>query len=326
MAALLSFQDLMVAFRQPKGGLVRVVHGVDLDLSEGEILGLVGESGSGKSVTCMSALQLAGPMVRTEGRILFEEQDLLDLDEANMAALRGRGIGMIFQDPMTALNPVLTIGRQVGEAVRLARPELAAQGRPAVEAEALRLLGEVGIGEPRRRLKQYPHELSGGLNQRAMIAMTLAGRPRVLIADEPTTALDATVQAQILMLLRDLRDRFGMSILLITHDLGVVAQTCDRVAVMYCGRIVEDGAVGEVFASPSHPYTAGLLTSRPRTDRGDFTLRPIPGIVPAPDALPTGCAFAPRCMRSSEICRNEQPRPREKERRVACFHPLGASQ
>jgi len=319
---LLEVGELEVGFAAPSGGEVRVVHGVRLDVRAGEILGLVGESGSGKSVTFLSLLGLAGPSARVRGAARFAGEALIGVDDSRLARIRGRGIGMIFQDPMSSLNPVMSIGRQIAEALSLAHPQLARQGREAVRREALRLLEEVGMAEPRRRLKQFPHELSGGLNQRAMIAMMCAGDPRLLVADEPTTALDATVQAQILSLLARLRDERGMSIVLITHDLGVVAQVSDRVAVMYCGRVVEIGPVHEVYARPRHPYTAGLLASRPHAEGGRIELNPIPGQVPAPDALPPGCAFAPRCSRAREACRAGAPALCGDAHAVACMYPL----
>jgi oligopeptide/dipeptide ABC transporter ATP-binding protein len=239
----------------------------------------------------------------TGGTILFAGEDLLGLDERAMRELRGSRLGMIFQEPMTSLNPTYSVGFQVAEAVRLHRR----LSRTEVRARVLELLALVGIGAPDRRLGQYPFELSGGLRQRVMIAMALACDPKLLIADEPTTALDVTVQAQILDLLRQLRDRLHMAILLISHDLGVVAELCDRVAVMYAGRIVEEAPVGPLFRAPRHPYTRGLLASMPRLDWAGGRLPAIPGMVPPPGRRPAGCAFAERCERAQERCRAEAP-------------------
>jgi oligopeptide/dipeptide ABC transporter ATP-binding protein len=337
---LLHVGDLTVAFDTPDGW-ARCLHGVDLEVHGGEILGLVGESGCGKSVTCLAVMQLLGPRARIRGNVQYKKQNLLALDEKKMTGIRGREIAMIFQDPMSTLNPVHTIGRQVMESVVYNRAasslihgsETAAQGgniaKPArvtaiaARDEAQRLLTHVGIPEPKQRLKEYPHQLSGGMNQRAMIAMALAGRPQILIADEPTTALDVTIQAQILELLCRLRDEMGMSIILITHDLSVVAETCDRVAVMYCGRIVEKGPIQHIFANPLHPYTRGLLASIPRIDRRTEKLYPVVGSVPAPHELPPGCAFAPRCPVVLNECRSGLPAliQTKDDRSVACFNP-----
>lgn len=322
MSPLLQVSDLAVEFESPEGP-VRVLRGVDLVLRPGEILGLVGESGSGKSVTCLSLLRLAGPQARISGRVLYDGRDLLTLDAGEIEGLRGREISMIFQDPAAALNPVVTVGRQVEEAVRLNRPEIGASGRGALRAEAIRLLQEVGIPRPEIRYGRYPHELSGGQNQRVMIAMMLAGSPRLLIADEPTTALDVTIQAQILALLVALSRSRGTALVLITHDLGVVAQTCQRVAVMYGGRIVEAGPVTDVFATPQHPYTAGLLQSRPRFDQEGGALRAIEGTVPGPGQMPLGCAFAPRCPQALGACRKEVPKLCASDSHsYACFNPV----
>jgi oligopeptide/dipeptide ABC transporter ATP-binding protein len=233
---------------------------------------------------------------------------------------------MIFQDAMGSLNPVQTIGKQLREALRLdaALANGATMNDERSKTETIRLLGEVGIPEPSERLREYPHQLSGGMNQRALIAMMLARNPSLLIADEPTTALDVTIQAQILRLLRDLREHRGMSIILVTHDLGVVAETCDRVAVMYCGRVVETGTVDEVFKAPRHPYTTGLLNSRPRIDREVKALQPIEGVVPSPSAMPSGCTFRPRCPRATEACGHAEPgfELDAVGHGFACFHPM----
>ena len=325
MPALLQITDLRVDFDAP-GGSVRVVNGVDLEIKAGEILGLVGESGSGKSVSCLSVLRLAGPRSRTAGKILYDGEDLVAADDGKLERLRGREISMIFQDPASSLNPVVTIGQQVGEAVRLNRPELRNADPKAIRTEVLRLLREVGIAQPEDRYGHYPHELSGGQNQRVMIAMMLAGAPRLLIADEPTTALDVTIQAQILSLLVELSRQRQMALILVTHDLGVVAQTCQRVAVMYCGSIVEVGPVASIFAEPRHPYTFGLLQSRPRVDHDGADLPVIEGAVPDPGERQSGCAFAPRCSRRVPVCDEQSPHLGEAvAHRYACFNPVAAA-
>jgi len=327
MGTILDFVNLKVSFGPSPSQAVPVVHGIDFSVETGEIMGLVGESGSGKSVTCLAALNLAGPQAHISGNVRFDGKELVDLSELEMSKLRGRELAMIFQDPMSSLNPVQTLRTQMFEAIRLNNPAFSRASRSNMTAEAVRLLEEVGIPEPITRLSSYPHQLSGGMSQRAMIAMMLAGSPALLIADEPTTALDVTIQAQILRLLRGLSKERGMAIILITHDLGVIAETCDRVAVMYCGRIVEIGDVASVFASPMHPYTRGLLNSRPRLDQADFQLTPIGGTVPSPLDLPSGCAFAPRCARASETCEKAVP-PFEliDGRGAACFHPFEAAE
>ena len=337
---LLALDGLTVDFDTPTGW-VRALHGVDLEVYPGEIMGLVGESGSGKSVTCMAVMQLLGPRARIRGGVHYLQQDLLGLDQKGLTQMRGGEIAMIFQDPMSSLNPVQTIGRQINESVVLntATPlnpsqtigeqvaDVVEQHRgltgKAARIEAERLLSHVGIPEPGQRMREYPHQLSGGMNQRAMIAMSLAGRPQLLIADEPTTALDVTIQAQILELIGRLRDEMGMAIILITHDLGVVAEACDRVAVMYAGRIVEKGLVTEMFAEPRHPYTRGLLQSLPRIDRRTDKLHPIEGTVPAPNELPKGCAFEPRCRFALKECKNNHPLLEDDldGRAIACFNP-----
>ncbi len=323
MSTVLNLIDLKVAFGPSPARALPVVHGIDLSVEVGEIMGLVGESGSGKSVSCLAALKLAGPQAHVSGHVQFDGKELLSLPEQDMSKVRGRELAMIFQDPMSSLNPVKTLRSQMFEAIRLNNPAFSKTSRDDLEAETVRLLEEVGIPEPKTRLSAYPHQLSGGMSQRAMIAMMLAGSPALLIADEPTTALDVTIQAQILRLLRRLCDQRGMAIILITHDLAVIAETCDRIAVMYCGRIVETGDVATVFGSPMHPYTHGLLNSRPRLDQGDFRLKPISGIVPPPYNLPDGCTFAPRCFSVSEACvKSVPPFDLVGERRVACFHPI----
>jgi oligopeptide/dipeptide ABC transporter ATP-binding protein len=316
---VLRVSNLTVSFGPP-GGRIPIVQGVDFYLERGHILGIVGESGSGKSVTCLALMKLLGKSATVGGRAELDGEDLLALDEPAMVKARGHEIAMIFQDPAAALNPVRSIGWQLNEALGLNRPNGAARG----QGRAIQLLRDVGMPDPERRLKEHPHQLSGGMNQRALIAMMLARSPKLLIADEPTTALDVTIQAQILRLLLDLRHRLGMTIILISHDLGVIAETCDRVAVMYCGRIVEICAASELFARPRHPYTVGLLNSRPRIDRQISTLRPIEGVVPSPHALPPGCAFQPRCARSVAACKVSAPPLDERgtDHRIACFNPV----
>ena len=313
---LLSVQDLQTQFATP-GGVVRAVDGLSFDVGAGETVAIVGESGCGKSVTSMSILRLIQePPGRIGGRILFEGRDLLQVSEAEMRRLRGNTISMIFQEPMTSLNPVLTIGRQIGEAVRLHEGASASQA----EARAVEMLTLVGIPAPARRVREYPHQLSGGMRQRVMIAMALACNPKLLIADEPTTALDVTIQAQILDLMRDLQARLGSAILLITHDLGVVAETAQRVVVMYAGRKVEEAPVAELFANPQHPYTRGLLGAVPRLGSASETgvkagrsrLAEIPGLVPSLRQRIVGCAFAGRCQSATDLCRAVAPAVAEK--------------
>ncbi|HLJ63800.1 MAG TPA: ABC transporter ATP-binding protein [Stellaceae bacterium] len=302
---LLTLDNLHTSFFT-RSGVVRAVDGVGYSMMPGETLGVVGESGCGKSVTALSIMQLLPkPVGRiVEGSIRFAGVDLLELDEGAMRKIRGNDISMIFQEPMSALNPVLTIGRQIGEGLRLH------QGCDAKRARerTLEMLLLVGLSEPERRARQYPHELSGGQRQRVMIAMALACRPKLLIADEPTTALDVTIAAQILDLMRDLQRRTGTAILLITHDLGVVAENAERVVVMYAGKKVEEAPVGTLFARPRHPYTLGLLASRPRLGRGgDARLAEIPGTVPSLNEPIRACAFAPRCAFAEARCHREAP-------------------
>jgi peptide/nickel transport system ATP-binding protein len=280
-----------------------LVHDLNISIARGETLGIVGESGCGKSITWLAALRLAGDRIAVKGRVLLHGQDISQFGERALASVRGGKIGMIFQDPTSSLDPVQRIGRQIGEALALH------QGLPgaAARAEAMRLLDRVGIADARRRLDQYPHELSGGMNQRVMIAIALAGQPDMLVADEPTTALDATVQAQILDLLRDIGRDTGMGLVLISHDLGVIADMCERVAVMYAGRLVETGPTATLLTMPRHPYTQGLIAALPELEGPRRRLTPIPGTVSAPDALPAGCAFAPRCPVAAAACRLDVP-------------------
>ncbi len=326
--ALLEIDDLDVRFATPRGEL-RAVQGLGFTVASGETLALVGESGCGKSVTSMSVLRLVPqPPGRVRGTVRFDGRDLLTLPERAMRALRGKDIGMIFQEPMTSLNPVLTVGRQIAETLRL--HEGLAAG--AAQGRAVELLTLVGIPEPERRVREYPHQLSGGMRQRVMIAIALACTPRLLIADEPTTALDVTIQAQILDLMRDLKARVGAAIMLITHDLGVVAEMAQRVVVMYAGRKVEEAPVAALFARPLHPYTQGLLGAVPRlgsslagAPRG--RLAEIPGQVPALIGDLRGCLFAGRCPRASDLCRREAPAilPHAPGHFAACHHPGAAA-
>ncbi|MEQ9010405.1 ABC transporter ATP-binding protein [Algiphilus sp.] len=319
-APLLSIEGLDVRFAAD-GGELRALHGVDLEVAAGEVVGLVGESGCGKSVTASAVLRLLPepPARVAAGQIRFDGRDLLSLSPRALRRLRGPEIAMIFQEPMTALNPVFTIGSQMTDVLR--RHER--MSRRAARARAVDWLHRVGIPAPEQRLSAYPHQLSGGMRQRVMIAMALSCRPRLLIADEPTTALDVTIQAQVLELMTELVRAEGVSMLLITHDMGVVAETCDRVHVMYCGRVVEEAPVKALFAAPRHPYTAGLLACLPRVgaDR-TRSLPTIPGKVPELHALPEGCAFADRCKNVQADCRSAPPPLRRMgNTRVACLHP-----
>ena len=301
---ILSFQDLKTHFFMGRG-VARAVDGVSLDLGEGETLGIVGESGSGKTVTCLSVLQLVPEPGRiVGGRIVFGNQDLVSLADSQLQQIRGKQIGMVFQDPMTSLSPFLTIGDQVAEPLlvhdRFSRRE--------ARSRAIEMLEKVGIPEPASRLSDYPHRFSGGMRQRVMIAMALVGNPKVLIADEPTTALDVTIQAQVLELFRKIKDEFGTAILLVTHNLGVVAGMADRVAVMYAGRVVELARTEELFANPRHPYTLALLRAVPRLENGsNQRLQPIAGVPPDLMRLPAGCSFFERCPFRQERCQQEAP-------------------
>ena len=318
---VLRVRNLRVSFRIP-GGVLPAVDGISFDLRHGETLGLVGESGSGKTMTALALLRLldSPPAQISADAVTFEGRDLLRISERDMADLRGARLSMVFQEPMTSLNPLMTIGRQIDEPLI----RHLALSRAEARARSVALLARVGIPRPAEAAKFYPHQLSGGMRQRAMLAIALACRPVVLIADEPTTALDVTIQAQILELLRELQEEMGTAILLITHDLAVIAQTADRVAVMYAGRIVETGPVAALFSKPLHPYTEGLLRSIPRIVRKpEPTLPEIPGIVPAPGALPVGCAFAPRCAFADATCHATRPTLQEtgQDREVACWNP-----
>ncbi|WP_460416188.1 ABC transporter ATP-binding protein [Planifilum fimeticola] len=300
--ALLEISQLKLHFFTDKG-VVKAVDGVDLTVKEGEVVGLVGESGCGKSVTSLAVMGLVeAPGRIVGGSIRFGGRDLTKLSHREMRQIRGNEIAMIFQEPMTSLNPVFTIGNQMVEAVRLHQDVSKRQAREM----ALEMLKKVGISRE-GILDEYPHQLSGGMRQRVMIAMAMVCRPRLLIADEPTTALDVTIQAQILDLMRSLNREFGTAILLITHDMGVVAEMCDRVVVMYAGQVVEEADVRRMFRATQHPYTSGLLRSIPKLDERRERLYSIPGNVPSPRRMPTGCRFAPRCDRVMEICREAEP-------------------
>jgi oligopeptide/dipeptide ABC transporter ATP-binding protein len=300
MAKLLEVRNLKTTF-QTSAGSVRAVDGVSWDVEEGETVALVGESGCGKSVSALSIMRLvAEPAGRIDGgEVIYKGRDLLKLTEEEMRGVRGREIGMVFQEPMTSLNPVLTIGRQLTEGLEIHMHMNPAQAR----ARAVELLGLVGIPDAERRLTQYPHHFSGGMRQRMMIAMALACNPSLILADEPTTALDVTIQAQILELMRDLSRRLGVAMLIITHNLGVVARYADRVNVMYAGRIIERASAAELYANPRHPYTLGLLRSVPRLDEPRRArLAPIEGQPPDLTRLPPGCSFSPRCSYRVERC------------------------
>ena len=321
--ALLSVENLQTHFGTPDG-VVRAVEGLSFHIDAGETVAIVGESGCGKSVTSMSILRLIPtPPGKMAGRIMFEGRDLLACTDAEMRALRGKEISMIFQEPMTSLNPVMQVGQQIGESLRLH------EGLSARDAErrAVEILTLVGIPAPECRVKEFPHQLSGGMRQRVMIAIALACNPKLLIADEPTTALDVTIQAQILDLMRDLKTRLGSAIMLITHDLGVVAEMAQRVVVMYAGRKVEEGTVGEIFGNPQHPYTRGLLGAVPKLGSslemtGRSKLTEIPGQVPSLRKPIIGCPFAGRCAIATEICSKIAPAVEEKQpgHFVACHY------
>ncbi len=319
-APVVSVADLRTHFDTPEG-IVRAVDGVSFQVPRGKVFGLVGESGCGKSVTALSILRVLPPNARiVSGQILFDQEDLCRLPEAALQRIRGNRIAMIFQEPMTSLNPVFSIGYQIAEPLRIHQ----GLGRKEAAARALDLLRAVGIPDPETRIREYPHQLSGGMRQRVMIAMAIATRPALLIADEPTTALDATIQAQILDLLAEIRASTGSALLLITHDLGIIAETADAVAIMYAGEIVEQAATPTLFTRPAHPYTQGLLASLPHREGGGDRprrLQAIPGVVPKPINLPEGCRFAPRCSRCIEACTAAHPAVRElaSGHRVRCI-------
>lgn len=303
MRDLLVIKDLATHFFTDKG-VVKAVDGVSLTLKEGETLGIVGESGCGKSITAMSILNLVErPGKIVQGSILFAGEELVGISDAKMRKYRGNEISIIFQEPMTSLNPVFRIGDQIVESLRLHQ----GMKSEAAANKAIEMLDLVGITGAEKIARQYPHQLSGGMRQRAMIAMALACNPKLLIADEPTTALDVTIQAQVLSLMNDLKEKTNTAIMLITHDLGVVAQMADFVVVMYSGKIVESASVTELYANPKHPYTVGLLGSIPNLDEDKDRLYSIDGIVPSPFELPKGCYFAPRCSKAMDVCQTNQP-------------------
>lgn len=328
---VLEVKDLVVEFKTDRG-IIKAVNGVNFDVFKGKTVGIVGESGSGKSVSALAIMGLIpNPPGRVaSGQILFNGKSLVNMEASEMRKIRGNKIAMIFQEPMTSLNPVFTIGNQIEEVIELHQPQLSRKEREAKAVDMLRL---VGIPSPESRVKEYPHQLSGGMRQRVMIAIALSCEPDILIADEPTTALDVTIQAQILELMKKLQKELGMGIILITHDLGVVAETCDTVAVMYCGQIVESADVATLFNHPRHPYTKGLMDSIPSFDstsgRKKERLQTIEGMVPSLFDLPAGCNFQDRCINVTEQCRGTQGEPILRDlgdagqvHLAACFNPL----
>lgn len=319
---LLSVKNLKTSFKTEEGHFF-AVDDVSFDVKKGQTLGIVGESGCGKSVTSLSIMRLiATPPGKIEsGEILFKGENLLAVTEARMRQIRGNDIAMIFQEPMTSLNPVFTCGQQIGEAIALHQKEL---NKAQVRQKGIEMLKLVGIPAPEKRYDEYPHQLSGGMRQRVMIAMALSCSPGLLIADEPTTALDVTIQAQILDLMRNLQKDFNASMILITHDLGVVAEMCNEVAIMYAGKIVEYGSVEDIFYRPKHPYTRGLLDSIPHFETGHRmqTLKTIHGMVPSLVNLPVGCRFKDRCAKAQADCAVAMPPLEGQAHRVACYHPL----
>ncbi|MEH6991480.1 ABC transporter ATP-binding protein [Neobacillus drentensis] len=313
MSAILEVKNLKTKFKTDNG-TVAVVDGVDFSIKPGETLGVVGESGCGKSVTSLSVMRLLPSNASNEGSITFQGKELLSLPEKHMQQVRGNDIAMIFQEPMTSLNPLHTVGRQIEEAVIL-HMNISKQD---AKQRAIKMLNAVGMPRAEEIYGEYPHQLSGGMRQRVMIAMAMACDPKLIIADEPTTALDVTIQAQILDLMRDLKDKTGTSIMLITHDLGVVAEMCDRVIVMYAGQVVEETDVQTLFENPKHPYTIGLMDSIPSFEDEKEYLNTIPGSVPLPYEMPEGCRFAPRCSWAKEICHQQAPELMEIESQHKC--------
>ncbi|MCL6452774.1 MAG: ABC transporter ATP-binding protein [Alicyclobacillus sp.] len=319
---LLNISNLSISFKSDDGW-IRAVQDVNLQMAPGETVGLVGESGCGKSVTSLAIMGLLPRTARVEGEISLQGRNLTTLTDKELRRVRGNDVSMIFQEPMTSLNPILRIGDQIAEPLRMHAHLTSRQMSERVKE----LLAQVGIPNPARVMQEYPHQLSGGMRQRVMIAMAMACKPKLLIADEPTTALDVTVQAQILDLLRKLQEESGMSLLLITHDLGVVAEMCSRVTVMYAGKVVEECPVDDLYYEPEHPYTQGLLGSLPDLDKRE-RLRPIPGQVPPLWAMPPGCRFAPRCSRAMDICHSTEPQLLDVEpnHRVSCWlHQKGGT-
>ena len=319
---LLDIANLSVDFPS-QAGVMHAVDGVSLSVDEGEVLGIVGESGSGKSVTMMALMGLvAWPGQVRADRLRFAGQDLLSLSDDQRRRITGKDVAMIFQDPTTSLNPCFTVGFQLTETLR----QHLGMDRKAAQRRAIELLEQVGIPAPESRLKAFPHQMSGGMNQRVMIAMAIACNPRLLIADEPTTALDVTIQAQILDLLRSLQKERGMALVLITHNMGVVSEMAQRVAVMYAGQVMEQRPAADLFASPAHPYTEALLAAMPERSEGERRLHTIAGMVPGLNDRPAGCLFAPRCSHADAACRGERPASREMTAgRVRCIHPRGAA-
>ena len=319
---ILSVRDLQVNFSGRYGELTALDH-VSLDIGEGEILGVVGESGAGKSLTGTAVIGLLeAPGHIVGGSILLDGSRIDTLPHHEMGKIRGRKIGAIFQDPLTSLHPLLTVGQQLIETIQTHLP----LGRADAVARAIALLADVGIPSPETRINQHPHQFSGGMRQRVVIALALAAQPRLIIADEPTTALDVSIQAQITTLLKRLCREHGTAIMLVTHDMGVIAETADRVAVMYAGRIVEIGPVEEVTRRPRHPYTAGLMASIPSMRARDTTLRQIDGAMPRLNAIPAGCAFNPRCELADDRCKREKPVLAARSHAAACWHPLSGDQ
>jgi len=321
MAELLQVKNLRTSFFTPEGE-VRAIDDISFEIAAGQTLGLVGESGCGKSVTSLSIMRLiqSPPGRIVGGEILYRGRDLLALNNEEMRKIRGNEISMIFQEPMTSLNPVFTVGNQIGEAIRLHQ----GLGKKQTREKTVEMLRLVKIADPESRVDAYPHQLSGGMRQRVMIAMALSCNPSLLIADEPTTALDVTIQAQILELMKELQQEIGMALLLITHDLGVVAEQADEVAIMYAGKIVERASADAIFTRPFHPYTVGLLNSLPSTgDKKKKRLDAIPGVVPSPLHLPSGCRFRDRCAKASALCAEAEPQLVEEEpdHWVACHFP-----
>ena len=318
MENLLEVKDLKTYF-YTEDGVVPAVDGVDFELKPGQTLGIVGESGCGKSVTSLSILRLVpNPPGRiVEGEILFEGKDLVQATESEMQHIRGNDIAMIFQEPMTSLNPVFTIGKQIMEAIMLHQN----LDKNKAREKCIEMLKLVGIPRAEQAIDEYPHQFSGGMRQRAMIAMALSCNPKLLIADEPTTALDVTIQAQIIELMKGLKDKLNTAIILITHDLGVVAEMCEHVIVMYAGKVVEEADIMELYTDPKHPYTVGLMKSKPSLDDNRDRLEVIPGAVPNPLDMPEGCTFHPRCPHAMDICREKQPHliNNEEGRKVRCW-------